>query len=166
MARRLALALVSLLALPATANAGVPTIRVGFATPLDRPTMVGFVHGMDMRKPVDELIDPLAPELWRGKLRDVPYKRVEELGGRYTYVLSDRWGYPGAGVRPPYEDFGAWRRFVRKTARGARRGKDVLWDIWNEPNEPHFWQGTPSSSTRPTASRRTSCARSSGRTCW
>jgi xylan 1,4-beta-xylosidase len=143
MARALGLALVLGLLAVAGAEASVPTIRVGFASPLDRPTMVGFVHGMDMRKPVDELIDPLAPELWRGKLRDVPYKRVEELGGRYTYVLSDRWGYPGAGVRPPYEDFGAWRRFVRKTARGARRGKDVLWDIWNEPNEPHFWQGTP-----------------------
>jgi xylan 1,4-beta-xylosidase len=143
MLRRLALLLVLGLVLPPAADAATPTIRVGFATPLERPTLVGFVHGMDMRRPADELIAPLSPQLWRGKLRDVPYNRVEEVGGRYTYVLSDRWGYPGGGHRPPYEDFGAWRRFVRKTARGARRGKDVLWDVWNEPNEAHFWQGTP-----------------------
>jgi hypothetical protein len=143
MARRLALAFALCLALvvPAAAGARVPTVRVGFATPLETSSMVGFVHGMDNRRPADELIDPLAPALWRGKLRDVPYGRVEELGGRYTYVLSDRWGYPGAGHRAPYEDFAAWERFVRRTARGARRG-DVLWDIWNEPNDSWFWQGT------------------------
>jgi hypothetical protein len=143
MARRLAFVLALALAVPASAEAAVPTVRVGFATPLERANMVGFVHGMDMRRPVDSLIEPLAPALWRGKLRDVPYERVEQLGGRYTYVLSDRWGYPGAGVRPPYEDLGAWRRFVRRTARGSRRGRVALWDVWNEPNEPHFWQGTP-----------------------
>jgi xylan 1,4-beta-xylosidase len=145
MARRLALALglALALALPAGADARVPTVRVGFATPLDRPTMVGFVHGMDQRRPADDLIEPLAPALWRGKLRDVPYQRVQDVGGRYTYVLSDRWGYPGHGKPAPYEDFRAWERFVRKTARASRRGNDVLWDVWNEPNEGHFWQGTP-----------------------
>jgi xylan 1,4-beta-xylosidase len=140
MARGLALALMLLLA--GTAEARVATVRVGFAEPRATASLVGFVHGMDMRRPADEMIDPLAPALWRGKLRDVPYERVQELGGRYTYVLSDRWGYPGAGHRAPYEDFAAWERFVRKTARGSRRG-DVLWDVWNEPNDPWFWQGTP-----------------------
>ncbi len=146
MARRLALSAVVvalLLVVAASAHAArVPTVRVGFATPLDVTSMVGFVHGMDLRRPGDDMIEPLSPTLWRGKLRDVPYDRVQEVGGRYTYVLSDRWGYPGVGQRPPYEDFKAWERFVRKTARGSRRG-NVLWDIWNEPNEPWFWQGTP-----------------------
>jgi xylan 1,4-beta-xylosidase len=141
MARRLALALSLLLVVPAIGQARVPTVRVGFAEPRDRPSMVGFVHGMDSRRPANELIEPLAPALWRGKLRDVPYDRVQEVGGRYTYVLSDRWGYPGVGKRPPYENFKAWERFVRKTARGSRRG-NVLWDIWNEPNDSWFWQGT------------------------
>jgi xylan 1,4-beta-xylosidase len=133
-----------LLLMPGAALAGPgPTVRVGFATQLDTTSMVGFVHGMDSRRPGEEMIDPLKPALWRGKLSDVPYKRVQEVGGRYTYVLSDRWGYPGAGKRPPYADYGRWERFVRKTARASRRGKNVLWDIWNEPNEPWFWQGTP-----------------------
>jgi xylan 1,4-beta-xylosidase len=143
MARRLAgLAVAALLAGAAPAEAAhVATVRVGFATPLETANMVGFVHGMDLRRPADELIEPLAPALWRGKLRDVPYRRVEDIGGRYTYVLSDRWGYPGNGIRPPYEDFAAWERFVRQTAR-AGRGRDAVWDVWNEPNEPWFWQGS------------------------
>jgi xylan 1,4-beta-xylosidase len=133
---------VALGAAPAQA-AHVQSVRVGFGKPLATANLVGFVHGKDPRRPGDEMIEPLAPALWRGKLRDVPYQRVQDVGGRYTYVLSDRWGYPGTGQRPPYEDFGAWERFVRKTARASRRGKDVLWDVWNEPNEGHFWQGTP-----------------------
>jgi xylan 1,4-beta-xylosidase len=143
MARRLALLLALAVLLPASAEAAMPTIRVGFATPLERANMVGFVHGMDMRRPADSLIEPLAPGLWRGKKRDVPYERVEELGGRYTYVLSDRWGYPGLGARAPYDDFKAWRRFVRRIARTAAHARAALWDVWNEPNEPHFWRGTP-----------------------
>jgi hypothetical protein len=143
MARRVALALSLLVLIPtAAADARVPTVRVGFAKPLQTSSMVGFVHGMGMRRPANELIDPLAPTLWRGKLRDVPYERVAQLGGRYTYVLSDRWGYPGAGHGPPYANFPAWERFVRRTARASRRGA-VLWDIWNEPNDSWFWQGTP-----------------------
>lgn len=132
----------ALLAVPAAHASEPETVRVGFAKRLDIHSMVGFVHGMDRLNPGSDMIEPLAPALWRGKLRDVPYDRVQEIGGRYTYVLSDRWGYPGHGIPAPYEDYGAWERFVRKTARMSRRG-NVVWDIWNEPNEPHFWQGTP-----------------------
>jgi hypothetical protein len=84
MARRLALALTLMLAVPALAQAATPTVRVGFSEPRERASMVGFVHGMDGRRPADEMIEPLAPALWRGKLRDVPYERVQEVGGRYT----------------------------------------------------------------------------------
>ena len=145
MARRFAglAALALCLATAPAAHAGhLQTVRVGFATPLPTPSMVGFVHGMDMVRPGDEMIEPLAPALWRGKLRDVPYQRVAEIGGRYTYILSDRWGYPGDGARAPYEDFARWERFVRRTAV-ASQGLAGVWDVWNEPNEPHFWRGTP-----------------------
>jgi len=140
MARRLA-ALALLLLLASAGSADAATVRVDFAKPLHPANMVGFVHGMNGKRPNDAMIEPLAPALWRGKLRDVPYGRVEKVGGRYTFVLSDRWGYPGAGKRPPYADFRAWARFVRRTAR-ASRGRRVIWDIWNEPNQPWFWQGT------------------------
>lgn len=144
-ARRIATtATLTLLALPPFASAGhVETVRVDFAKPVERSSMVGFVHGMDMRNPPDELVEPLQPKLWRGKLRDVPFQRVQEVGGRYTYVLSDRWGYPGEGVSPPYEDFGRWERFVRQVARASDRHGEPVWDVWNEPDVPYFWSGTP-----------------------
>jgi xylan 1,4-beta-xylosidase len=99
---------------------------------------------MNHRAPGDDMVKPLRAALWRSMLRDLPYRRVEELGGRYVYILSDRWGYPGNGMPPPYEDFGAWERFVRAAARTSRRADgEVLWDVWNEPNESWFWRGTP-----------------------
>jgi len=148
MARRIApLALATLTsalvcALPAAA--ATPTVRVGFGSPQEPSPLVGFVHGIDSVSPSDARIEPLRPSLWRGKLKDVPYKRAHEIGGRYTYVLSDRWGYPGQlfAPRAPYEDWGAWRRFVEKTARTGKKGEGIVWDIWNEPNHPYFWTGT------------------------
>src|ERR1700742_2075051 len=109
---RPALALLLLLVCAAPAVAAEPRIRVDFSQRLDYPSMVGFVHGMDAVAPADDLIAPLRPQLWRGKLQSVPYNRVRELGGRYTYVLSDRWGYPDGGRHAPYENYRAWRGFV------------------------------------------------------
>jgi hypothetical protein len=73
-----------------------------------------------------------------------PYDRVTKLGARYVIVLSDLWGYPGAnwyGRRPPWEDYEAWADFVRQLARGTR-GLPLIWDVWNEPDLPYFWNGT------------------------
>lgn len=133
------LGLLTLCAAPAAASPD--RIDVDFARPLDAPSMVGFVHGMDHVRPARKLIEPLHPQMWRGRPADVPYSRVERLGGRYTYVLSDRWGYPGGGRQAPYEDYGAWARFVRETARAVGPGT-VVWDIWNEPDSRRFWAGT------------------------
>lgn len=119
-------------------------MRVDFAQKVAAESMVGFVHGMDTRAPTDAMIEPLAPGLWRGKLADVPYQRTQDLGGRYTYVISDRWGYPGFGKPAPWEDYPRWRSFVRDVARravGQPLGQ-VVFDVWNEPDLAYFWQGT------------------------
>ena len=59
-------------------------------------------------------------------------------------VVSDLWGYPGAGWygrQAPWDDWDAWSAFVRDLAR--RNGDhDMVWDIWNEPDVPYFWTGT------------------------
>lgn len=132
-------------ALAAAKPPPTPTVRVAFSKPQGSHSLVGFVHGMDADTPGDSLIAPLRPSLWRGKLQDVPYGRVNDLGGLYTYVLGDRWGYPGAGLaRPaPFEDYSEWRKFVKKTAERARDREDVVFDVWNEPDDPYFWAGTP-----------------------
>src|ERR1700742_2078532 len=139
---RPALALLLLLVCAAPAVAAEPRIRVDFSQRLDYPSMVGFVHGMDAVAPADDLIAPLRPQLWRGKLQSVPYNRVRELGGRYTYVLSDRWGSPDGGRHAPYENYRAWRGFVRTVAEAALGKGDAIWDVWNEPDHAQFWAGT------------------------
>lgn len=123
----------------AEAAAARPTVRVDFAKPVDVAPLVGFTRGMDLNRPSDHRIAPLRPMLWRGKFIDLPLGRVNQLGGRYVLVLSDRWGYHPR--RPPYASWARWERFVRDTARANRR-RNVVWDVWNEPDTPYFWRGT------------------------
>ncbi len=103
---------------------------------------MGFTHGMNQGTPPDDRILPLAPSLWRGKFRDVPYGRALRMGGRYTFVLSDRFGYPGDGAPAPYENWKRWRKVVRTAAKNNRQ-REIVWDVWNEPDGQHFWRGTP-----------------------
>jgi xylan 1,4-beta-xylosidase len=117
---------------------------VDFARPVATHSLVGFLHGIDESQPDDRLVVPLHPTLWRGSLASAPYDRVEGFGARYMLVVSDLWGYPGAGWygrRAPWEDWDAWSAFVRDLAH-RNRDHDIVWDIWNEPNIPYFWTGT------------------------
>ncbi len=66
------------------------------------------------------------------------------LGARYQLVLSDLWGYPKddwQGRGAPYTDFPKWEKFVRRQAE-ANRGKNVIWDVWNEPDGAGYWKGS------------------------
>jgi xylan 1,4-beta-xylosidase len=106
--------------------------------------MVGFLHGMDETTPPDEMIRPLRPALWRGVPRTAPYGRARNFGARYVLLLSDAWGYPptwSKGRGAPYEHLRAWAQFVRTVAR-RYRGQDVIFDVWNEPNNRAFWVGS------------------------
>jgi xylan 1,4-beta-xylosidase len=141
-----AVALVLIAAAPAgaapTAPAGVAS--VDFAHPVAAHSLAGFLHGLDETQPDGRLVVPLRPTLWRGSLDSAPYDRAEGFGARYMLVVSDLWGYPGAGWygrRAPWEDWDAWSDFVRDLAR-SWRGHDMIWDIWNEPDVPYFWTGT------------------------
>jgi hypothetical protein len=129
-------------ALAAAPDQGVVT--VDFAHAEHPRSTVGLLHGMDEREPPDGLIAPLSPRSWRGDLESAPYDRASRLGARYILVLSDLWGYPGAnwyGRGAPWGDFGRWADFVRGVAR-ANRGRTLVWDVWNEPDRPYFWNGT------------------------
>ena len=131
---------------PAAARAapGPGTVTVDFAHAVHARSAVGLLHGMDEREPPDAMIAPLAPRSWRGDLESASYDRASRLGARYILVLSDLWGYPGAnwyGRQPPWTDLGRWADFVRELAR-ANRGRALVWDVWNEPDRPYFWNGT------------------------
>jgi hypothetical protein len=117
---------------------------VDFARAVDARSSVGLLHGMDAREPPDRWIAPLAPRSWRGDMESASYDRATRFGARYILVLSDLWGYPGAnwyGRRPPWADLARWAGFVRGVAR-AYRGRPLVWDVWNEPDQPYFWNGT------------------------
>ena len=126
---------------PAAHASHVQTVRADFSKSTPVGGLVGFTHGMNAQTPPDDRIVPLAPTLWRSRFIDVPYKRAMRLGGRYTFVLSNRYGYPGDGARAPYEDWKRWRRLVRNAARN-NRNRQIVWDVWNEPDLEHFWRGT------------------------
>jgi xylan 1,4-beta-xylosidase len=121
-----------------------PTITVDFAA--QEPgvrSMSGFLHGMSAGKPADSLLQPLQPKLWR-VANLAQYNRIIEMGARVELVTSDTWGYPfQEGNRPPYENYTKWENHIRKLARDSK-GKQIIWDIWNEPNGgvPPFWKGT------------------------
>ena len=79
---------------PATLTA---VASVDFAHPEKVHSLVGFLHGLDDTQPPDRVVVPLHPTLWRGSLASASYDRATALGARYMFVLSDLWGYPGAG---------------------------------------------------------------------
>ncbi len=135
-------------AAPAGAAVAPPALTaltsVDFARPVATHSLVGFLHGLDDLQPADRLVVPLHPTLWRGSIDSAPFVRAVGFGARYMLVVSDLWGYPGAGWygrQAPWEDWDAWSAFVRDLAR--RYGDhDMVWDIWNEPDVPYFWTGT------------------------
>ncbi|MFA9270648.1 MAG: hypothetical protein ACEQSX_07810 [Baekduiaceae bacterium] len=127
--------------------ATTPVVTADFGRPLSpRPSMTGVLHSFSKVDPPDERIAPLRLGLVRGLPASAPYGRSVAHGARYTAVLSDLWGMPGSGIPwngrgAPYADLDAWRRFVERAAAQAK-GRDVVWDVWNEPDHPYFWQGT------------------------
>jgi xylan 1,4-beta-xylosidase len=144
----LAVVLAAMLAVPAQATPPSPTLTaqasVDFARPVPTHSLVGFLHGISETQPDDRMIVPLHPTLWRGSLASAPRERAAGLGARYMLVVSDLWGYPGAGWygrRAPWDDWDAWSDFVRGLAR-SNREHAVVWDVWNEPDVPYFWTGT------------------------
>jgi hypothetical protein len=119
-------------------------VAVDFSRPVAARPVFGVLHGIGMDQPRDAMVAPLAPRWWRGDFFSAPYERVRTFGSRYIVVISDLWGYPGAnwyGGRPPWEDLEGWADFVRRIAR-QHRGHDFVWDVWNEPDQPYFWNGT------------------------
>lgn len=129
---------------PATAAAAPVEVRVETGSPAPvRASMNGFIHSLDADQPPNAMVVPLRPKLWRSDLLRAPVDRVRALGAEYEFVVSDLWGYPPtgwAGRGPPWADLGKWERFVRRLAR-EQAGEPIAWDIWNEPNNPAFWEG-------------------------
>jgi xylan 1,4-beta-xylosidase len=124
--------------LPADAH-----VRVDLEVPLQTRSVSGFLHGLSEDQPPDRLVATLRPRLWRSNLQWAPLARVKRFGARYTVALSGLWGYPKEGWRqrgPPWRRPREWRAHVSALAR-LLRGEPIVWEVWNEPNVPGFWDG-------------------------
>ena len=108
-----------------------------------RHSASGFLHALAPGAPPDRLVVPLRPRFWRSDLSRASLTRAVRLGARYEVVLSDFWGYH-QGHRwakgPPWAHLRRWSALVRRVARSLR-GRRVLFDVWNEPDDPGFFGG-------------------------
>jgi hypothetical protein len=124
---------------------GPATITVDFSAPISgQHPLTGLLLGVSDTTPPDSVIKPLQPQLFRAWPDVTPYSRAVALGVPYVELVGDEWGYPfqnWKGKGPPWADFDAWEKFVGQLA-STWRGRDVVFDIWNEPNSPLTWQGT------------------------
>ena len=117
---------------------------VDFARPVATHSLVGFLHGLDDLQPVDRLVVPLRPTLWRGSLFSAPYARA--VGARRA-LHARRLGSVGLSRCRLVRATGAVAGLgcvvdVRARSRRRNGDRDMVWDIWNEPDVPYFWTGT------------------------
>lgn len=83
----------------------------------------------------------------RGRYRFFPYdallRALDARGMGVLWILD--YGHPDHGGEVPQtpEDIGAFGRFAEAVAEHFK-GRDVRYEIWNEPNTAHFWRPGPS----------------------
>lgn len=73
----------------------------------------------------------------------------EEQGVLILGRLGYSVGWATAAPKDPrsdqsfsFPDLDSWRRYIRNTAKHYR-GRVTHWEVWNEPDNGVFWQGTP-----------------------
>jgi hypothetical protein len=119
---------------------GKALVTVDFATATPATSMSGFLNSIRYPDPPTAMIAPLQPRLWRSNDLRL-HGDIRSWGARFEGPLSDGWSHPvGGNWAPPYEDFPKWEGFVRTIARETR-GREIWWDIWNEPDSPGSWLG-------------------------
>lgn len=124
---------------PIAANASVD-----FSKPSHVHSMAGILLSASPDTPPTIMIQQIQAKYWREGTTRL-YDRAMGLDGTYEFVLSEGWGYPSngwGGKGPPYRDWTRWEDYVRTVARQSA-GRRMNWAIWNEPEWPGFWAGTP-----------------------
>jgi hypothetical protein len=58
----------------------------------------------------------------------------------YTFGRVPSWANGGQGTSVPMTNMQDWDDFVKAVATRAA-GRVKYWEIWNEPNDTHFWTG-------------------------
>ncbi len=96
--------------------------------------------------------DPDDPKSYNFATTDYYVKTILPLGAEMTFRLgySAEWPFHPPIHKAPPKDFKKWAavctRIVRHYTQGWADGykyKIREWEIWNEPDIPSFWSGTP-----------------------
>ncbi len=86
---------------------------------------------------------------------DAVIREIKARGMRLTMTVVETpaWANNGKGALAPPTNPADYARFVGKLAHRYASKSGMVYEIWNEPNDVHFW-------TTGVARCRTSCARS------
>ena len=78
------------------------------------------------------------------------YAKAKAIGATLLVLVHDIWGADGACSVPNYPgDGGDWTAYtafidqlITDFKAAGMTGKDVRWELWNEPDYSGFWKGT------------------------
>ena len=78
------------------------------------------------------------------------YAKAKAIGATLLVLVHDIWGADGACNVPNYPgDSGDWTAYttfinqlITDFKAAGMTGKDVRWELWNEPDYSGFWKGT------------------------
>ena len=108
-------------------------IDVDFARPEEVPTLSGVIHGITESTP-PEAVTGIQLVAWRGRSGAVQAAAYVEAP---VLVVSDYVRFDGS----PANDWSAYEAQVRELTQ--MHGTSVVYDIWNEPDNPFFWPWWP-----------------------
>ena len=80
---------------------------------------------------------------YRWQVYDALVAAAEARGLQVLAVIAytPQWATDGPELFGVPRDPADWRRFVDRAVR-RYRGRIEAWEVWNEPNLPHFWAGS------------------------
>ena len=101
-----------------------------------------------------QTVEPQPGQLdWSRYDRLIAEARAQQLNVLGVLGYATRWsnrappGFLGDPTRNPPADEQAWLRYIGGVV--SRYGNSVHnWEVWNEPDIPHFWGGTPAEYAR------------------
>lgn len=123
---------------PRAASPAKAAVTLDFSSWQAKRSMNGFLNSIQYPDAPADRIVPLRPRLWRSNdLRQ--HDAIKSWGAAFEGVLSDGWGYPIDGRwKSPTLNLAAWDEFVTRIAN-LTRGKELYWDLWNEPDTAGSW---------------------------
>lgn len=125
-----------------TAWAEQGAVNCDFSEPRVVAPMTGILEGITATEPSNSRIKPTMTGIpYARHFAFGPYRKAAERSRAIGYRLIIRLDrYEWFARRWPYENWKSWEDYVRRQAEIW--GRDVIYDIWNEPGLPEYWKGT------------------------